>query len=100
MTYDGLTILGFSTISHFPDRILMEHIEPICSLEFELTLISICSIRIRSRKSDIFENIMLKKSSHVGVLAIGPSRLGSGDWDRQPRAGHCYPTHRGHCFSL
>ena len=27
----------------------MEHIEPICSLEFKLSFLSVCSIRIRSR---------------------------------------------------
>ena len=33
----------------------MEHIEKICSLGSRLFFISICSIRIRSRKLDIFE---------------------------------------------
>ena len=56
MTYDGLKIFGFSMISHFLDRILMEHIEPICSLESKLTFISICSTGIRSRTRDIVKN--------------------------------------------
>ena len=41
---------AFSKISHFPERICIEHIELICSLESELTLFSICSIRIPSKK--------------------------------------------------
>ena len=45
----------FSKIAYFLERILMEHIEMVCSLEFELFFISICSIRIRSRKRDIFK---------------------------------------------
>ena len=40
-------------ITYFIERILMEYIEPICSLESKLTFISICSIRIRSRTRDI-----------------------------------------------
>ena len=42
-------------ITHFLEQILMENIELVCSLGFELTLISICSIRNRSRKWDVFE---------------------------------------------
>ena len=34
-------------------KILMEHIEPICSLESQLSFGSICSIEIRSRNRDI-----------------------------------------------
>ena len=41
---------GFSEISQFLERISNEHIEQICSLEFKLCFISICSNRIRSRK--------------------------------------------------
>ena len=44
-------------ISRFLERILMEHIEPICSLEYELSFVSICSIRIL----DIFEVIAKTK---------------------------------------
>ena len=40
---------GFSKITNFLDRILMEHTKLICSLEFELILITICSIRTHSR---------------------------------------------------
>ena len=36
-------------------RILMEHIDKICSPESELFFISICSVRIRSRKRDILK---------------------------------------------
>ena len=46
---------GFSTISRCIERILMEHIELICSLESRLTFFSTCSIRIRSRNEDIVE---------------------------------------------
>ena len=45
----------FSKIFHLLERILMEDIEKICSLESTLLFISICSVRIRSRKEDIFE---------------------------------------------
>ena len=44
-----------STISRFLERFLIERIELVCSLECDLTFISICSVRIRSRKRDIFE---------------------------------------------
>ena len=39
----------FSKITSFPKRILMEHIELICSLGFDLACLSICSIRTYSR---------------------------------------------------
>ena len=39
-----------SRISPFLERILMEHIDSICSLDSELFFISICSVRIRHRK--------------------------------------------------
>ena len=48
--------------SGFLERILMEHIELICSLESKLTLMSICSIRIRSRKRDIIQKPILKSN--------------------------------------
>ena len=43
----------FSSVSQFLERVLMEHIESICSLESKLTFMSICSIRIPSRNRDI-----------------------------------------------
>ena len=43
-------IFSFSKISHFLERILMEHTELICSLESKLFFISIRSIRTCSRK--------------------------------------------------
>ena len=46
----GIKMLRFLKITHFLEQILMEHIETICSLEFELFFISICSIRNCSRK--------------------------------------------------
>ena len=46
---------SFSRISYFLERILMEHIELNCSLDSELTFISICSIKIPSRNRDIFD---------------------------------------------
>ena len=50
----------------------MEHIERICSLESELTLMSICSVRIPSRKWDIFEKLNFVTSvpeKHWGEFA-------------------------------
>ena len=44
--------LDFSKITQFLDRILMEHIELICSLECELALLSLCPIRTFSRNRD------------------------------------------------
>ena len=44
--------IGKSTITRFLERILMKHIESICSLESKLFFDSICSIRIRSRSQD------------------------------------------------
>ena len=49
--------VGFSMLSKFLGRILMEYIESICSLESKLFLISICSIRNPSRNRDIFEKL-------------------------------------------
>ena len=50
---------GFSKIFQFLDRILMQYKEScsleICSLESELTFMSICSFGIRSRNWDVFE---------------------------------------------
>ena len=55
-TTDGLkSSYGFSKISNFLERILMKHIEFMYSLKYKLLFIWICSIRIRSRKRDIFE---------------------------------------------
>ena len=39
----------FSTISHFLERILIEHIEMKNNLDYKLQIYSVCSIRIRSR---------------------------------------------------
>ena len=58
-----------SKISRILEQILMEHIELICSLESGLTLISICSIRIHSRKGDIVEKPQLLTIS----IAVIPS---------------------------
>ena len=46
---------GFLWITHFIERIIMEHVELICSLESELTLTSICSIWIPSENRDILQ---------------------------------------------
>ena len=48
----------FSKISRFLERILMEHIESICSMDCKLFSVFICSIRIRYRKRDIFEKLL------------------------------------------
>ena len=45
-----LEICSFSKISHFLERILMEHIDMKNSLDSKLQVYSMCSIRIRSRK--------------------------------------------------
>ena len=37
-------------ITHFLEGILMEHMKPFCSIESWLTFLSLCSIRIPSRK--------------------------------------------------
>ena len=46
---------GFSKISHFLERILMEHIDMKNSLDSQLQIDSLCSIRIHSRSRDIVE---------------------------------------------
>ena len=46
---------GLIKISQIWERIPMEHIEPIYSLDSQLLFTLICSIRIRSRKNDTLE---------------------------------------------
>ena len=59
---------GFSKISQFLERILIEQIELICSLQSRLTFLSICSIRIRSRNRDIFKKpLQLNSSPYVSI---------------------------------
>ena len=54
----GINILVLSSstsfCTYFPERILVEPTEQICSLESKLFFITICSTRVRSRKRDIF----------------------------------------------
>ena len=50
MNTENKVCVGFSNLSNFLERILMEHIEQICSLESKLFFMSICFIRTRSRK--------------------------------------------------
>ena len=50
---DGFLGDGFSKISRFLERIQVEHIESKSSLESQLQICSICSIRIRSKNRDI-----------------------------------------------
>ena len=45
-----IELLGFSKISHFLGRVLIEHIDMKNSLDSKLQIYSICSIRTRSRK--------------------------------------------------
>ena len=59
----------FSKISLFLERTLLKHIEWICSLDRKLFFMSIYSIRIRSRKGDIFEK-PLHHISEPYVLAL------------------------------
>ena len=49
----NLVLNNLSTITSFLEQILMEHIEPICSLESQLYFMSICSVGIYSRNRDI-----------------------------------------------
>ena len=52
-----------SKITQFLERILLKHIELVCSLESELTLITILSIRIPSRRRDILQNRSVLRNS-------------------------------------
>ena len=45
----------FSKISYFLERVLVEHIDMKDSLDSSLQTCSLCSIRIRSRKLDMFK---------------------------------------------
>ena len=56
----------FSTISHFLERILMEHIDLKKSLDSKLQIYSICFTRIRSRSWDVVE----KPRQHVSNLYV------------------------------
>ena len=44
-------------ITHFLERIRVEHIELTCSLESELTFISLCFIRTPSRNQDNIDKL-------------------------------------------
>ena len=57
---------GFSKIFRFLERILIEHVETIYSLESKLFFISLSSIRTHSRKYGIFE----KPLQHISNLYI------------------------------
>ena len=65
-------------ISRFLERIIMEHIQLIGSLESELYFVSICSIRIRSRILDIIEKRLITLvqviwQQHTYVLEKAPA---------------------------
>ena len=64
---------GFSTISQFLERILMEIIGTKNSLDFKLYIECVCSIRIRSRKRDIFGKPQ-QLNSNPSVTRIFPIR--------------------------
>ena len=49
----------FSKISYVLERILMEHVDIENSLDSKLQIHSICFIKIRSRKIDIYEKVKL-----------------------------------------
>ena len=51
----GIMLLRFFKISHLLERVLMEHIDMKNNLDSKLQLYSVYSIRILSRKLDIFE---------------------------------------------
>ena len=53
----------FLTISQLLKRVLMEHIELMCSLNSKPQVYSICSIRVCSREKDIFEKPQLLYSN-------------------------------------
>ena len=48
----------FSDISQVLDRVLIEYIEPICSLESELSFVPICSIRIPYRYQETLVSLI------------------------------------------
>ena len=50
-----MTLHSFFDIINFVERIIIEHIELICSLESELSLMSICSIRTPSTNKANFK---------------------------------------------
>ena len=57
---------GFSKKSRILERILMEYIELICSLECGLTFISVCSLMIPSRKRIFVKKLLLgKETPHI-----------------------------------
>ena len=58
-----LEICSFSKISHFLERILMEHIDMKNSLDSKLQIHPLCSIRIPFRKRVIFKKPLLHISS-------------------------------------
>ena len=69
----GINILVLSSstsfCTYFPERILVEPTEQICSLESKLFFICMCSFRIPSRKSNIFEK-PLQKIPNLYVLKL------------------------------
>ena len=67
--------VGFSKITHFLERILMEHKELICSLEPKLTLVSICSIGILTWKWDIFKNRSSLIPTHLYAKTQGKNHF-------------------------
>ena len=93
---------SFLMISRFLERILMEHIELICSLESELNYFSICSIRIPPKNGDIFEKSSISVKPNKKAKLSMPqflshdaqsllralfkrnpkNRLGSGKWSK------------------
>ena len=52
-------------ISYFLERFRMEHIELNCSFDSKVFFLSLCSIRIRSRKWDIFKKPQQVNSSRI-----------------------------------
>ena len=63
-----LELCSFSTITRFPERILMEHIDTKVSLESRLKISSIFSVRIRSKS---LENLK-KLSTPISQSKTGP----------------------------
>ena len=71
-TRDRNWLQKFLTIFLFIERILMEHIGIKVRSDSKLQISSICSIRIHSRKWDIFENV---PASFVSMAVSARSKL-------------------------
>ena len=67
-----LICCGYSKISHFLERILMEHKDMKNSLDSKLQVCCICFIQICSRKRDIFEKPLQHNSKQCIIFSHNP----------------------------